>query len=128
VPESVRLRAANYEAMRLAFMRLRSQAGISFDRLAERTGVSRMALINIEHGVNRGSLDTWHRISQALGVPLSDLVARLDDPPSRTFVVAPKVKKAVAQESPAKKAVAKKAATKTAATKKAVRKKAAPGR
>ena len=58
MPPRVRLLAANFEAMRLAFAGLRKDSGLSFDRLSAETGVSRLALFNIEHGVNHGTLET----------------------------------------------------------------------
>lgn len=44
---------------------------LTYDALADLTGLSRTVLINLETGKTRGSLDTWHRVAHALGVPLS---------------------------------------------------------
>lgn len=93
MPESVRLRDPNFEAMRMAFAHQRQKAQLSFDALRDLSGLSRMTLINLEHGVTKGSLETWHRICQVLGVSLSDMVAHLDDPPDSSRKVVTRKKK-----------------------------------
>lgn len=65
--------APNHEAMRHELSRLRAERQLTYDKLAELTGLSRTVLINLETGKTRGSLDTWHRVAHALGVPLGDL-------------------------------------------------------
>lgn len=67
----------NHEALRHELSRLRAEKRLTYDRLAELTGLSRTVLINLETGKTRGSLDTWHRVAHALGVPLSTLVDQL---------------------------------------------------
>lgn len=71
----------NHEALRLELVRLRAQRGLSYDALADRTGLSRTALINLEHGTTRGSLDTWFHVARALETPLGELVDLLSAPP-----------------------------------------------
>lgn len=70
--------------MRLEFARLRAESGLTFDALSSATGLSRMAVINMEHGKTRGSLDSWFRVAEVLDVSLVDLVAHLYDPPAKT--------------------------------------------
>lgn len=67
----------NHEALRHELSRLRSEKQLTYDKLAELTGLSRTVLINLETGKTRGSLDTWHRVAHALGVPLGVLADRL---------------------------------------------------
>lgn len=69
--------APNHEALRLELSRLRADKRLTYDALAELTGLSRTVLINLEHGTTRGSLDTWHRVAHGLGVPLGDLIEQL---------------------------------------------------
>lgn len=69
----------NHDALRLELSRLRAARGLTYDALAERTGLSRTVLINLEHGTTRGSLDTWHRVAHALEVPFRDLMKHLCD-------------------------------------------------
>ncbi|MGW8764290.1 helix-turn-helix transcriptional regulator [Streptomyces sp. NPDC055815] len=67
----------NFEALRLRLARLRGDRNWSYDDLAERTGKSRRTLIEIEQGRTIGSLDTWHALGHAFGVPLAELFAAL---------------------------------------------------
>lgn len=67
-------RDPNFEALRLTLARLRNERGWSFDQLAERSGVSRRTLIEMEHGQSNGRLESWFRIAEAFETPLSDLV------------------------------------------------------
>lgn len=67
----------NHEALRLELSRLRAEKRLTYDALAELTGLSRTVLINLEHGTTRGSLDTWHRVAHGLGVPLGSLMDQL---------------------------------------------------
>jgi putative transcriptional regulator len=69
----------NHDALRLQLSRLRAERGLTYDALAERTGLSRTVLINLEQGATNGSLDTWHRVAHALDVPFGDLMSRLCD-------------------------------------------------
>src|SRR4051795_10829878 len=52
----------------------RTARGWTLDELADRSGVSRRMLINIEHGEGNPSIATLLRISDALGVGLPVLV------------------------------------------------------
>ncbi|CAB4889969.1 unannotated protein [freshwater metagenome] len=51
---------------------------MSYDALAEKTGVSRRTLISVENGQSNGSVETWYRITDAFGISMSDLMATLD--------------------------------------------------
>src|SRR3954449_6575020 len=64
----------------------RTARGWTLDELAERSGVSRRMLINIEHGAGNPSITTLLRISDALGVGLPVLVSVR---PSRLLSVTP---------------------------------------
>lgn len=70
-------REPNFEALWLALARLRQERGWSYDELAERSGVSRRTLIEMEHGQSNGRLESWFRIAEAFKVPLGDLVSVL---------------------------------------------------
>lgn len=69
--------APNHEAMRHELSRLRAERGYTYDKMVDLTGLSRTVLINLETGLTRGSLDTWHKVAHALGVPLGELADRL---------------------------------------------------
>ncbi|MDQ2836442.1 MAG: helix-turn-helix domain-containing protein [Actinomycetota bacterium] len=68
--------APNHEALRHELSRLRAERGLTYDQLADLTGLSRTVL-NLETGHTRGSLDTWHRVAHALSVPLESLMDQL---------------------------------------------------
>jgi putative transcriptional regulator len=67
----------NHEALRLELGRRRAELGLTYDALANLTGLSRTVLINLEHGTTNGSLNTWHRVAHALDVPLGELISHL---------------------------------------------------
>ncbi|BFV54921.1 hypothetical protein KCMC57_up63650 [Kitasatospora sp. CMC57] len=64
-------------ALRLELARLRAEHGWSYDQLAERSGLSRRTLIEIEQGRTIGTLATWHALAHALGVPFASLTEAL---------------------------------------------------
>ena len=69
----------NWDAMRHELSRLRAEQRFTYDKLAELTGLSRTVLINLETGRTRGSLETWHRVAHALGIPFGQLLSELCD-------------------------------------------------
>ncbi|GGR28948.1 helix-turn-helix transcriptional regulator [Agromyces mediolanus] len=80
----------NFDALRLRLSVLRAERELTYEQLAERSGVSRATLIAMETGsprsrrpeqpASRGSLESWWRIAHALDVDLGDLLASLDEP------------------------------------------------
>ncbi|MCF4164327.1 XRE family transcriptional regulator [Zavarzinia compransoris] len=60
--------------------RLRREAGLSQNALAERAGVSRRMLVGIEAGDSNVSLSTLDKIAHALGVLLPDLIVDRERP------------------------------------------------
>jgi transcriptional regulator with XRE-family HTH domain len=63
----------------------RQARGFTLDELAERSGVSRRMLVNVEQGASNASVATLLRLSEALGIGLPTLVAPQDD--KRSLVV-----------------------------------------
>ena len=55
--------------------------GWTLDELAERSGVSRRMLVNVEQGVTNASIATLLRLSEAIGLGLPSLVAPSDGEP-----------------------------------------------
>jgi transcriptional regulator with XRE-family HTH domain len=56
----------------------RNARGWTLDELAERSGVSRRMLVNVEQGVTNASIATLLRLSEALGIGPPSLVAPSD--------------------------------------------------
>ena len=52
----------------------RTDRGLTLDQLADRSGVSRRMIINVEAGTSNASITTLLRLATALGVALPDLV------------------------------------------------------
>lgn len=61
------------------FMRLRNEQGISHDKLAEMTGLSRPAISFIENHKRVPTILTCAKIAKALGVNLSDVIAKFEE-------------------------------------------------
>lgn len=63
--------------LRLILNRHREASGMTFEQLAERSGLSRQTLLNISAGRNYGDLRTWLKLSsafeQSLDAMLSDV-------------------------------------------------------
>ena len=65
----------------------RADRGWTLDQLAERSGVSRRMVVNVEGGTTNASIATLLRLATALQVSLAELVA--DSPDDRRVVVSP---------------------------------------
>ena len=61
----------------MSLRRERARAGLSLTELAQRAGIAKSTLSQLENGVGNPSLETLWALAQALGIPLSRLV----DPP-----------------------------------------------
>jgi len=51
---------------------------MTYENLAEASGLSRTACVNLETGVRNGSINAWFALSKALDVPFAELMATLD--------------------------------------------------
>ncbi len=67
----------DFGALRSELARLRADRGWTYDQLAERTGVSRRTLIEIEQGRTLGSLNTWHALAHALDTSFDRLLGAM---------------------------------------------------
>ncbi|MDT0382437.1 helix-turn-helix transcriptional regulator [Streptomyces sp. DSM 42041] len=78
----------NLNALRLELARVRAERGYTYDQLADRSGLARRTLIEIEQGRTIGTLKTWHALAHALEVPIDGFLSHLCDghepPASRT--------------------------------------------
>lgn len=67
----------NLAALRLELARARADRGWTYDQLAERTGLARRTLIEIEQGRTIGTLKTWHALAHALDIPIGQFLGSL---------------------------------------------------
>ncbi len=74
-----KLNERNVNALRLELSVQRSLHQLTYDGLAALSGVSRRALIAIETGESRGSLETWMKICRALECDFSTFVEMSED-------------------------------------------------
>lgn len=70
--------------LRLEMSRIRNERGLTYEQLAERSGLSRSAVIRMETGESAGSMRGWWAVARGLDVPLSVLVSVLDGGPGRS--------------------------------------------
>ncbi|MCD2498510.1 helix-turn-helix transcriptional regulator [Microbacterium nymphoidis] len=61
--------------LREIFITRRHQSGLTFDQLAELSGIGRQTLLNISSAKYNGDLRTWLRLSKAFNVSLDELLA-----------------------------------------------------
>jgi len=61
--------------LRLIFNRYRYESGLTFERLAEASGISRQTLLNLSSGKYRGDLGTWLRLSRVFKVGMDEMLA-----------------------------------------------------
>lgn len=73
-------------ALRVELARLRGERGWTYDELAERSGLARRTLIDLEHGHTTGSVTTWHALAHAFDVPIERLMGTLCDDHTRPGV------------------------------------------
>ena len=57
--------------------RRRTEAGLTFEQLAELSGVSRQTLLNLSSGKYNGDLRTWLRLAQAFDLGLDELLGEV---------------------------------------------------
>jgi DNA-binding XRE family transcriptional regulator len=69
-------------ALRLEMSKKRADSGMTYNALAEKSGVSRRTVISIETGTSRGSLDTWMRIYNALDSDFGSILQGIKNPGS----------------------------------------------
>ena len=71
--------------LRDIFNSRRHEADMTFDQLAEVSGLSRQTLLNISSGRYNGDLRTWLKLSSAFEVTLDELFAPLTEEEQRAI-------------------------------------------
>lgn len=57
---------------------LRAEQGLTYEQLAEASGLSRRGVIALETGERGGTVSTWYKVAHALGVTSADFFGTLD--------------------------------------------------
>jgi putative transcriptional regulator len=57
----------------------RNLQGLTYDDLAQASGVSRRTLVSIESGASRGSVESWLHICDALGTTFAKFVTAAEE-------------------------------------------------
>lgn len=65
--------------LRAVFNTNRASSGLTYEQLAERSGLHRQTLLNLASGSVKGDLRTWLLLSRAFEVPLDDLLTPVWD-------------------------------------------------
>ncbi len=79
MPLSRYLTEQHLSALRLELSIRRDSLGLTYDDLAEASGVSRRALVAIEGGDSKGSIESWLHICEALGTTFAEFVMAAAD-------------------------------------------------
>lgn len=66
--------------LRVIFNRRRHDAGMTFEQLADASGISRQTLLNLSSGKYHGEIRTWLKLARVFGVTLDDLLAEVWTP------------------------------------------------
>lgn len=69
------LREPDLTQLRAIFVRQRDAAGLTYEELAELSGLSRQTLLNLASGKYNGDLRTWMLLARAFGTDLDSLLA-----------------------------------------------------
>lgn len=72
-------REPNLHAFRTALDKVRVDANVSYELLAERTGLHRLTVLRMLRGHRGGSLESWWRIATALDADFAAMVRLLDE-------------------------------------------------
>ena len=59
--------------MRLTFSVRRKSEGLSYEVVAERSGIARRTVQRLENGEREGNLKTWFHLANAVGLDLPEL-------------------------------------------------------
>lgn len=61
--------------LKYALARARDEQGVTLEQLADQAGVHRQTVAHLLGGKSKGDLETWLKLSRALGVSLDELTA-----------------------------------------------------
>jgi len=80
VPDHSPARTPDFEELRFYLARLRRERHLTLEQLAERSGVGRRSLVQLESGESKGTLETWFKIAEGLDMEIGAVVSALYGP------------------------------------------------
>lgn len=80
MPERPPTRTPDFEELRFYLARLRRERHLTLEDLAERSGVGRRSLVQLESGKSKGTLLTWFKIAEGLDLEIGAVVSALYGP------------------------------------------------
>lgn len=83
MPDHETFATPDFEELRFALARMRRTRRWTLDQLAERSGVGRRSLVQLEAGESHGSVETWFRLAEAFDVEIGEVLAPLYGPTRR---------------------------------------------
>lgn len=75
--ESFPIRQPDFDELRFLLIRMRKVRNWTLDELAERSGVGRRTLVQLESGKSHGSLETWFYLAEAFELEIGEVLASL---------------------------------------------------
>jgi putative transcriptional regulator len=70
--------APDYRRLAVRMQALREESGLTYEQLAEATGLSRRGVIALERGERNGNVGSWFKVAKALGITMGEFMAVLD--------------------------------------------------
>lgn len=83
MPERQPLPPPDFEELRFSLARMRRTRRWTLDELAERSGVARRSIVQLESGTSHGSVTTWYLLAEAFDIEIGEMLAAIYGP-SRT--------------------------------------------
>ncbi|NHF63746.1 helix-turn-helix domain-containing protein [Microcella pacifica] len=80
MPERDEPRTPDFAELRFFLARMRRERRLTLEQLAERSGIGRRSLVQLESGESRGTLATWFAVAEGLDVEIGVLVSALYGP------------------------------------------------
>ncbi|MCU1526012.1 MAG: Transcriptional regulator [Microbacteriaceae bacterium] len=70
--------APDYRRLAVRMQALRKASGLTYEQLAEATGLSRRGVIALERGERNGNVGSWFKVAKALGMTMGEFMSVLD--------------------------------------------------
>lgn len=80
MPESSDVRTPDFGELRFYLARLRRERRLTLEQLAEKSGLARRTLVQLESGASKGTLETWFKVAEGLDIEIGKVVSALYGP------------------------------------------------